>query len=186
MQSDVTNKYKGKSPLEAWMYTYKGCSESNASYFYYVGSWCQRCLLVVWLAVEAHQYSITFCYNVIKGSRGAVWQNGVWNWSVDEAKVSHWIPPCGKNGTNWHSWMLAECFWRPKSGCEHGEAMGLHFSSNLCTFCWFLRFAFLPFSRYTHLKRLIVSKADLPYTKWLVDNVYTSHTHIYSYIYFLK
>jgi len=25
-----------------------------------------------------HQYSVTFCYRVTDGSRGAVWQNEVW------------------------------------------------------------------------------------------------------------
>ena len=35
----------------------------------------------------------------------------------------------GKNGTHWHSLMLAECFWRSKSGCEHGGAVGDAFSA---------------------------------------------------------
>ena len=29
-----------------------------------------------------------------------------------------------KSGTQWHSLMLAECLWRPESGCEHSEAVG--------------------------------------------------------------
>ena len=30
-----------------------------------------------------------------------------------------------KNGTHdIHSFMFAECFWRPNSGCEHSELMG--------------------------------------------------------------
>ena len=32
------------------------------------------------------QYSITFCCCVIDGSRGAVWQNGIWHGSAYEAK----------------------------------------------------------------------------------------------------
>ena len=58
------------------------------------------------MAVEAepsHQYSITHCCHVRDGSRGAVWQNGVWHGSLYEAKVRHWIPPCGKNCTHWPS-----------------------------------------------------------------------------------
>ena len=41
------------------------------------------------VAVEvetSHQYSITFCCCATDGSRGAVWQNGVWHGSVYEAK----------------------------------------------------------------------------------------------------
>ena len=29
-----------------------------------------------------------------------------------------------KNGTHWHLLLLSECFWRPKSGCEHREVVG--------------------------------------------------------------
>ena len=56
----------------------------------------------------SHQYSITFCCHETDGSRGGVWQNGVWHGSVYEAKLCHWIPPCGKNGTYWpiHQYQL--------------------------------------------------------------------------------
>ena len=79
------------------------------------------------LAVEAepsHQYSVRFCCYVTDGSRRAIWQNGVWPGNVYEAKVWNWIPLCRKNGTHWHSLMLAECFWRPNSRREHSEAVG--------------------------------------------------------------
>jgi len=72
----------------------------------------------------SHQYSITFCCCATVGSRGAVWQNGIWHGSVDEAKVCHWIPPCGKDGTHWHSLKLDVCLWRPNGGCEHSEVVG--------------------------------------------------------------
>ena len=52
------------------------------------------------MAVEVepyHQYSITFCCCASDGSRGAVWQNGVWHGSAYEAEVCHWIPPSWKN-----------------------------------------------------------------------------------------
>ena len=59
------------------------------------------------MAVEAepsHQYPIPCrCYG----------QNGVWCGGACEAKVCHWIPPWGKNGTHCHLLMLAECLWRP-------------------------------------------------------------------------
>ena len=75
------------------------------------------------VAVEpSHQYSIACCYRVTDGSRGAVWHKGVWHGSADEAKAHHWIP-CEKNGTRWHSSMLAEHLWRPNSGCEHSETV---------------------------------------------------------------
>ena len=76
-----------------------------------------------------HQYSITCCCRVTDGSREAVWQNGIWHGSAYGAKMWHWIPPCRKNGTHWHSSMLAESLWRPNSGCEHSEGWVVHFSS---------------------------------------------------------
>jgi len=44
----------------------------------------------------SHQYPFTCYCRVTDGSRGALWQNGVWRGSADEAKVSLWIPPCRK------------------------------------------------------------------------------------------
>jgi len=35
----------------------------------------------------SHQYPVIFCCHVTDSSRGAVWQNSVWNGSVYEAKV---------------------------------------------------------------------------------------------------
>ena len=58
-------------------------------------------------AEPSHRYSITFCC-VIDGSRGAVWQNGVWDGSVDEAKVRHWNPSCGKK---WHTLTCISICW---------------------------------------------------------------------------
>ena len=57
------------------------------------------------MAVEIEhslQYSIPCCCCVTDGSRGALCQNGVWHGSVYGAKVCRWVPPCRKNGTNWH------------------------------------------------------------------------------------
>ena len=51
------------------------------------------------MAVEVEpscQYSITFFCCATNGSRGAVWQNGLWHGSSNEGKVCHWTPPCGK------------------------------------------------------------------------------------------
>ena len=72
----------------------------------------------------SHQDSITSCCCATGDSRGAVWQNSIWHGCVYEAKVCHWIPPCRKKCTHWHSSMLAECLWRTNSGCEHSEVVG--------------------------------------------------------------
>ena len=75
---------------------------------------------IVDMAVEvepSRQYSIKFCCRATDDSRGAVWQNGVWHGSAYETKVCNWIPPCGKNCTQWHSATLAERLRRPNSGC---------------------------------------------------------------------
>jgi len=83
-------------------------------------------LFVGSMAVEIEpscQYSIMFCCGATDGSKGAVWQNGIWHISADEAKVWNWLPPCRRNGTQ-HSLMLAECLWRPNSECEHHEMEG--------------------------------------------------------------
>ena len=72
-------------------------------------------------AEPSHQYSVTCCCRVTDGSRGAVWQNGIWHGHAHEAKVCHWIPSCGKNSTHWHSSMFAEYLWRPNS--EHSDAV---------------------------------------------------------------
>ena len=69
------------------------------------------------------QYYLTFCCCATDGSRGALWQNGTWHGSADEAKVRNWIPPCRKNCIHWHSSTLAERLWRPNSRCEHSEAV---------------------------------------------------------------
>ena len=77
------------------------------------------------MAVEvepSHQHSITFGCCAAYGSRAAVWQNGVWQENAYEGKVCHWIPPSAETGTQWHLLMLAECWWRPNSGCEHSGA----------------------------------------------------------------
>ena len=64
------------------------------------------------IAVEAepsHQYSVTCCCCVTDGSRGALWQNSIWNGNVHEAKVCHWILLHSKNGMNIH-WQLLNVY----------------------------------------------------------------------------
>ena len=110
------------SPLMC-VHLYGDCSESNASHFIALVTTSEVDGGGVAVEVEpSHQYPITFCCCVTDGSRGAVWQNGIWHGRVYEAKGRHWIPPCRKNGTHWRSSTLAEHLWRPNSGCEHSEA----------------------------------------------------------------
>ena len=74
------------------------------------------------MTVEAEpfcQCSITFCCHVTEDSKGAVWQNGIWRGSAYETKGCHWIPPWGKNGTQWYSFTLTEYLERENSGCKH-------------------------------------------------------------------
>ena len=56
-------------------------------------------------AEPSHQYSVTLCCCVMDGSRGAVWQIGVYI-----AKVCHWIPPCGEK---WHPLTFMNTCWTP-------------------------------------------------------------------------
>mgnify|MGYP001853103825 CR=1 FL=1 len=78
------------------------------------------------MAVEGEpslQYSITFHCHVTDGSRGAVWQNGIWRGSTYEAKVCHWIPPRGKKlhpltliNTCWTFTESNYCIWKQWCG----------------------------------------------------------------------
>ena len=45
------------------------------------------------------EYSFTFCIHVTDGSRGKVWQNGIWHGTTYEAKAWKWVAPCGRK---WH------------------------------------------------------------------------------------
>jgi len=74
------------------------------------------------MAVEDfHPYSVTCCGHATDGSRGTVWQNGVWHGNAYEAKEWNWITP--KNGSHWHSSTHAECLQRPNNGCFHSEVV---------------------------------------------------------------
>lgn len=55
----------------------------------------------------------------VDSSRGAVWQNGVWNGSAYEVKLCKWM------WKKWHSLTLTGACWTfmENSRCEHSEAM---------------------------------------------------------------
>ena len=79
-----------------------------------------------WYGSRGWTFPAIFHYMVLPCDR---WQQrGIlleWHlaWKYIWRSVS-WIPPCGENGTPWHSLILAECFWRPNSEYEHSEAVG--------------------------------------------------------------
>jgi len=56
----------------------------------------------------SYQSSITHCCCVTDGSRGAVWQNGVWHWGGSEEKMCHWFPSCRKK---LHPLMFIDACW---------------------------------------------------------------------------
>ena len=70
------------------------------------------------------QHSILCCCRVTDGRRGAVWLNGICHGSVGEAKVWHWIPPCGKKLHLLTSINACWMFMKTKQRCEHSEAGG--------------------------------------------------------------
>ena len=80
------------------------------------------------MAAEAepcHWCSLTFCCPPDRWQQRGSLTKQYMSWKC--TKVCHWIPPCRKNGTHWHSLMLAEQLWRPTSGCEHSEVAGSAF-----------------------------------------------------------
>jgi len=75
------------------------------------------------------QYSIPCCCSVTDGSRGAVWQNGVWHGSAYEAKGWNWIPAWGKNSTHWH-WRLLNVYGDQSVDVSTVRWWVVHFSSD--------------------------------------------------------
>jgi len=77
-----------------------------------------------WYSSEGWPFLPIFHYILLLCDR---WQQRgiltIWHGSVDEAKVCHWIPSCGKNVT-WLHLTFAEHWWRPNSGCKHCEVVG--------------------------------------------------------------
>ena len=71
----------------------------------------------------SHQYPITCCCHVTNGNTGAVWHRGIWNRSVDETKMCHCIPPCGKK---LHPLPFIDVCWKfmeTNSKCEYSEVV---------------------------------------------------------------
>jgi len=92
----------------------------------------------------SHHYPITCCCCVTDGSRG---QSDKMAAHVDVHMKQRCVTEfllVEKNGTRWHSLMLAECFWRPNSGCEHSEAVGGVFQQ------WWQQVTFIGADCYEH------------------------------------
>jgi len=101
--------------LAGWhLIIYKGYSKSSATCFIILACNVKADISGIAIEVEpSHRYSVTFCCCVTDGSRGAVWQNGVWRGSTCqalpcEAKMCHWIPPCRKK---WHPLTFISACW---------------------------------------------------------------------------
>ena len=79
----------------------------------------------------SHKYSVTFCYHVTDGGRGAAWQNGIWHGSAYEAKVCHWIPPWGKIIAPIDShWLLLNVYGDQTVDVRTVRCCVIHFSSD--------------------------------------------------------
>ena len=80
-------------------------------------------------AEPSRQHPFTCCCCVADGSRGAVWQNGVWHGSAYEAKGWLWIPSGGNSGTHWHSSTLAEPYGDQPVDVSRVRQWVVHFST---------------------------------------------------------
>lgn len=74
------------------------------------------------------QYSIPFHYNVTGGSRGAVWQSGVWCGSAGEGKGWKWILLCGKIAPTDINWQLLNVYGHRT--VSKVRQWGVHFSTD--------------------------------------------------------
>ena len=113
---------------------YECCFKNNTSYFilsaHDIRGGCWWYSSRSWTFPPIFHYILLLCDRWQQRGR----QNGVWHVRAYEAKMCHWIPPCGKKCHNWHLLMLVECLWRPNSGCEHSEAVGGTFQQ--WRHCW--------------------------------------------------
>ena len=105
-----------------------GCSKSNASCSTVLahdvkgGCWCYGNR--GWTFPPISGYFLLLCDGWQQRGSLTKWSLA---WKSRWRKACHWVPPCGKNGTHWHSSVLAECLWRSNSGCQHREAVGGEF-----------------------------------------------------------
>ena len=82
------------------------------------------------MAVETEpslQCFAIFSGHATYGSRGVVWQNGIWHGSTQSKDVPLNFSMQEKNGTHWNSLILAACLWRQNRGCKHSETVGSAF-----------------------------------------------------------
>ena len=97
--------------------------------------------------------------------------------------MCHWIPPCGKHGTHWHSSTPAEHLWRPNSGCEHSEAVSgafqqWYFNSSCETvgvfhWCRFVQTWHAGFITGKNAKVVTTQKSSIIYLRFALSNSVT-------------
>ena len=104
-------------------------SKSNASYFMILPTVSEVEVDMVVEVEPSHPHSITGCYCVTDGSRGAVWQIGVWHRTAYRAKVWHWISPCRKNSTLWHCQHLLNVYGDQTVDVSTVRLWVVHFTS---------------------------------------------------------
>jgi len=106
--------YPSLLPLSACFLFVWGLLQKECLLFYYARLRHQRQILLAWQwrlkPLPNNLLHFVAVWQTAAVS-GAVWQNGIWYGSANEAKRWNWIPPCWKNCTHWHSlmqWMLAQ------------------------------------------------------------------------------
>lgn len=84
-----------------------GCSDSNTSCFILLADNIRsRCW---WYSSGGWTFLPIFCCRVTDGSKRALWQNGIWQGSTDEAKGCHWILLLRKK---WHPLRSINACWK--------------------------------------------------------------------------
>ena len=105
--------------ITSW-YKYEGSSEINASYFmmlaHDIGGGCW------WYGSRGRTFRADILLNFVAMRQMTAEGQSDKMASDMEVRMKqrytcNWIPPCGKNCTQWHSPTLAERLRRPNSGC---------------------------------------------------------------------
>ena len=102
----ASGEQRGRGCMSTW-WTYKGCSESNASYFILLAHIRGGCW---WCGGRGWTSQLLLCPAAVwQMAAGGSLKKMVPDMGVHMKQKCHWIPSCGINGTHWHSSMLAEC-----------------------------------------------------------------------------
>ena len=123
----MSYKSERKHIIKLLVVKYEGCSESKISNFvmlaHSVRAGC-------WYGSRGWTIPLILCYLLLPCDR---WQqrgslkNVIWHESAHEAKMCHWIPPCGKSSTHW---CLLNVFGDQTVDVSTGWQWVVHFSSS--------------------------------------------------------